>query len=180
MAHQVTTRDSQPVGAQGILTVVTGKLAVDGNVTTPLCFTQVVRPRRRRARKQAARHAPRLTVRLRARADLPADAGQQQLADRERHVQAGLCLSGGEAGAGGAPARAFAASLCGPRCRSCAALHEAALAIEAAGRGFQRRATLAHAGAEQREAGRRLGGYRGAVRQHAAGPRGRAQTGGAT
>jgi|EP00308_Calcidiscus_leptoporus_P026492 hypothetical protein len=41
VAHQVVTCDSQPTDSNGILTFVTGKLAVDGNATTPLNFAQV-------------------------------------------------------------------------------------------------------------------------------------------
>ena len=40
VAHQVTTCDSQPGKDNGILTFVTGKLAVDGNAATPLNFSQ--------------------------------------------------------------------------------------------------------------------------------------------
>ena len=38
--HKITTSDSQPTPGGGILTLVTGDLAVDGNVTTPLKFAQ--------------------------------------------------------------------------------------------------------------------------------------------
>ena len=40
MQHKVTTTDSQPTPGGGILTFITGDLAVDGNVTTPLKFAQ--------------------------------------------------------------------------------------------------------------------------------------------
>ena len=38
--HQVSTCDCQPTMGDGIIAVVTGKLAVDGNVQTPLNFTE--------------------------------------------------------------------------------------------------------------------------------------------
>ena len=40
MQHKVTTCDSQPTPGGGVLVMVTGDLAVDGNVTTPLKFAQ--------------------------------------------------------------------------------------------------------------------------------------------
>ena len=40
VAHKVTTCDSQPSPGGGILVMVTGDLAVDGNTTTPLKFAQ--------------------------------------------------------------------------------------------------------------------------------------------
>jgi hypothetical protein len=38
--HKITTSDSQPTPSGGILVMVTGDLAVDGNVTTPLKYAQ--------------------------------------------------------------------------------------------------------------------------------------------
>ena len=40
VVHKVTTCDSQPTPSGGILVMITGDLAVDGNVTTPLKFAQ--------------------------------------------------------------------------------------------------------------------------------------------
>ena len=41
MVHKITTCDPQPSPSGGILVMVTGYLAVDGNVSTPFKFTQM-------------------------------------------------------------------------------------------------------------------------------------------
>jgi len=41
VVHKITTCDPQPCPSGGILVMVTGDLAVDGNVSTPLKFAQM-------------------------------------------------------------------------------------------------------------------------------------------
>ena len=41
VVHKITTCDPQPSPSGGILVMVTGDLAVDGNVSTPLKFAQM-------------------------------------------------------------------------------------------------------------------------------------------